>query len=32
MIFAHLNGITYDPAPYAEFLKSRNIDIIEDSA
>lgn len=32
MIFAYLNGVTYDLAPYAEFLKSRNIDIIEDSA
>ena len=32
MIFAYLHGVTYDPAPYAEFLKSRNIDIIEDCA
>ena len=32
MIFAHLHGITIDLAPYAEFLNSRNIDIIEDCA
>ena len=32
MIFAYLYGVTYDIAPYAEFLKSRNIDIIEDCA
>ena len=32
MIFAYLFGITYDPAPYHEFLSSRNIDIIEDCA
>ena len=32
MIFAYLAGITYDIAPYAEFLKSRQIDIVEDCA
>jgi len=32
MIFAYLHGVTYDLDPYAEFLKSRNIDIIEDCA
>ena len=32
MLFGHVFGITYDPAPYAEFLQGRNIDIIEDCA
>jgi len=32
MIFAFVFGVTYDPAPYAEFLRSKNIDIIEDCA
>lgn len=32
MIFAYIWGVTYDPAPYVEFLRSRNIDIIEDCA
>ena len=32
MIFAYLIGVTYDIAPYAEFLQSRNIDVIEDCA
>ena len=32
MIFAFIWGVTYDLKPYYEFLKSRNIDIIEDCA
>lgn len=32
MIFVYLGGVTYDIAPYAEFFKSRNIDLIEDCA
>lgn len=32
MIFAYLFGCTYDLAPYVPFLKSRNIDILEDCA
>lgn len=32
MIFATLLGITYDLEPFSEFLKARNIDIIEDCA
>ena len=32
MIFAFVFGVTYSVEPYAEFLKSRNIDIIEDCA
>ena len=32
MIFATIAGITYDLAPYNEFLRSHNIDIIEDCA
>ena len=32
MIFAYLGGVTYDLAPYAEFLKSHQVDIVEDCA
>ena len=32
MLFGFIFGITYDPAPFADFLKGRNIDIIEDCA
>lgn len=32
MMFAYLYGITYDIEPYAHFLKSKGIEIIEDCA
>jgi len=32
MIFATIIGVTYDLTPYSEFLKSLNIDIVEDCA
>ena len=32
MLFGYLFGITYDPTPFVDFLKHRNIDIIEDCA
>ena len=32
MLFAQISGVTYDLGPYAEILKPRNIDIIEDLA
>ena len=31
-IFAHIFGVTYDLDPYASFLKSKNIDILQDCA
>ena len=32
MLFGYLFGITYDPTPFVDFLRDRNIDIIEDCA
>lgn len=31
-LFAYLFGITYDLAPYADYLQAANIEIIEDCA
>lgn len=31
-LFAYLYGVTYDIEPYVDFLKSKNIEIIEDCA